>query len=84
MSDFISKLQIKAFRGVKDLSLDNLSAVNVLVGANNSGKTSVLEAIRFLSNSTDTGRIVNLARQRSVGNKEVLIDQFFLPLSSGI
>lgn len=76
MSDFISKLQIKAFRGVKDLSLDNLSAVNVLVGANNSGKTSVLEAIRFLSNSTDTGRIVNLARQRSVGNKEVLIDQF--------
>lgn len=31
MADFISKLQINAFRGVKDLALDNLSTVNVLV-----------------------------------------------------
>lgn len=37
MANFISKLQINAFRGVKDLALDNLSTVNVLVGANNCG-----------------------------------------------
>ena len=47
MIDHISKLQISAFRGIRDLTLDNLSTVNVLVGANNCGKTSVLEAFLF-------------------------------------
>ena len=50
MNAFISQLDIQAFRGIRNLDLENLANVNVLVGANNSGKTSVLEAIRFLSN----------------------------------
>lgn len=78
MADFISKLQINAFRGVKDLALDNLSTVNVLVGANNCGKTSVLESIRFLSNPTDIGKIVDIAFRRAPVREDnrakVLID----------
>ena len=66
MADFISKLQINAFRGVKDLALDNLSTVNVLVGANNCGKTSVLEAISFLACPYYTSRIAALASMRHI------------------
>lgn len=70
MSDFISKLDITTFRGIKQLSLSDLSVVNVLVGANNSGKTSVLEAIKYLSISHDVGKSVNLAFLRAPVGKE--------------
>lgn len=53
MNDFISTLKIDQFRGIKDLFLPNLSTINVLAGANNSGKTSILEAVGILSNPLD-------------------------------
>lgn len=78
MSDFISKLDITTFRGIKQLSLSDLSVVNVLVGANNSGKTSVLEAIRFLSATHDIGKIVSLSFLRAPVTKRdgKIIDYF--------
>lgn len=42
-------LEITNFRGIKNLRLDNLGQVNVLVGANNVGKSSILEALFILS-----------------------------------
>ena len=66
MTNYISKLQINAFRGIRDLTLDDLSSVNVLVGANNSGKTSVLEAISFLSCPYYPSRIASLASMRRI------------------
>lgn len=50
MAKHISELNIETFRGIKDLSIKNIGDVNILVGANNSGKTSVLEIIRSLEN----------------------------------
>ncbi len=41
----IKNLTIHQFRGLRDLSWDSLGQINLLVGVNNSGKTSVLEAI---------------------------------------
>lgn len=41
---------IKSFRGLKDLELENLNNINIFVGDNNVGKTSILEAIYLLSN----------------------------------
>ncbi|MBC6420382.1 MAG: AAA family ATPase [Hormoscilla sp. SP12CHS1] len=41
----IKNLTIHQFRGLRDLSLHSLGQINMLVGVNNSGKTSVLEAI---------------------------------------
>lgn len=38
------RLVVRNFRGLRELSLDNLGRVNLLVGANNVGKTSLLEA----------------------------------------
>jgi len=41
----LDNLTIHRFRGLRDLALQELGQINLLVGANNSGKTSVLEAI---------------------------------------
>lgn len=41
----ISSIDIKAFRGIKSLKLDELAQINILTGDNNCGKTSILEII---------------------------------------
>lgn len=64
MAQHIRKLNIDSFRGIQSLSLDNLGDINILVGDNNSGKTSVLEAILLISNPSDFGNIVNVSRMR--------------------
>jgi len=46
----ISKLLLEHFRGFDRLELDELQPVNLIVGKNNAGKTSLLEALAVLSN----------------------------------
>ena len=64
MAQHIRNLNIKTFRGIKNLELDNLSDINILVGANNCGKTSVLEATMMLSKPDDFYNVVSVARLR--------------------
>jgi ABC-type branched-subunit amino acid transport system ATPase component len=45
----LSTLRITNFRGLRALAMSGLGRVNLLVGTNNCGKTSVLEAIHLLS-----------------------------------
>lgn len=45
----IESLDIHNFRGIKEGHIEGFADVNVLVGRNNSGKTSVLEAISTLA-----------------------------------
>lgn len=42
------RLRVANVRGIKDLAIDNLGRVNLIVGANNVGKTSLLEALALL------------------------------------
>jgi len=66
----ITSLKIERFRGIKEGRLDNLSRINLLVGSNNSGKSSILEAINLLYSLTNKEGafgediIENLARKR--------------------
>ncbi|MBQ8066569.1 MAG: AAA family ATPase, partial [Prevotella sp.] len=46
--DGFKNIEIKNFRGIDHLKIDDFSRVNVLLGQNNSGKTTVLEAIAML------------------------------------
>ncbi|MCX6873087.1 MAG: AAA family ATPase [Verrucomicrobia bacterium] len=46
----ITNLIIRNFRGFEDLELSGLQAVNLIVGENNSGKTSFLEALAAVAN----------------------------------
>ena len=44
----INSVKFKNYRCFEDFSLNDLSRVNLLVGKNNSGKTSILEGLNFL------------------------------------
>jgi AAA15 family ATPase/GTPase len=49
----IRDLTIKGYRCFEDFSMDGLTRVNLLVGNNNSGKTSFLEAVYLLVNQPE-------------------------------
>ncbi len=63
MATYINNLHIELFRGIKSLEIDKLSDVTIFVGDNNTGKTSVLEAIRLFCNPTGYG-LMQIARAR--------------------
>jgi AAA15 family ATPase/GTPase len=45
-----NKIEIKGLRGINNIQIDDIQQVNLLVGKNNSGKTTVLEGIFLLIN----------------------------------
>jgi AAA15 family ATPase/GTPase len=53
----IRDLTIQGYRCFEDFSMDGLTRVNLLVGNNNTGKTSFLEAVYLLVNQPSTGTI---------------------------
>lgn len=61
----IKTLKLSKFRGVQNLTLNDLSTVNVIVGCNNSGKTSILEAISIMGDAQNWGRVLQVAFQRA-------------------
>jgi AAA15 family ATPase/GTPase len=70
MARYIKELNIGAFRGIQNLKLNDLGDINILVGDNNSGKTSVLEAVKIMENPTDMGSIALVAGSRRSMNTE--------------
>lgn len=62
----LSSFHVGAFRGLRDVHLEHLSSINLLVGAGNSGKTSVLEALHCFANPIDIGAWATLVRSREV------------------
>jgi len=54
----ITSLSIQNFRGLKQVTLNDLRSVNLIVGGNNTGKTSVLEALVLLfGDGTSVGNL---------------------------
>lgn len=45
----LTRCRIQRFRGLEDLELSGLGRINLIVGRNNSGKTSLLEALALLA-----------------------------------
>lgn len=60
----ISQLKVSRYRGLAEFSLEDLGRVNLLVGANNSGKTSVLEALALSAAPLDPSEWMSTARRR--------------------
>jgi predicted ATP-dependent endonuclease of OLD family len=61
-----TQFNIHQFRGFRHFSFDNLGRVNLLVGMNNSGKTSVLEAISLTCRSLDSMEWFATASRRGI------------------
>ena len=49
----ISSIHIEGFRGFECFDMGDLGRINLLVGTNNSGKTSLLEALHLLTSQAD-------------------------------
>lgn len=58
MAIHISEFNIHKFRGITDLRLENLKDINILTGDNNTGKTSVLEVLNYLSAPDDLRTLI--------------------------
>jgi hypothetical protein len=64
MKQHFENLTIERFRGLRGLELKEMGQVNLFVGANNSGKTSVLEAISAYCRPLDALEWLSTARRR--------------------
>jgi AAA15 family ATPase/GTPase len=85
-------LTIKGYRCFEDFSMNGLTRVNLLVGNNNSGKTSFLEAVYLLVNQPSMGTVQTTIREifenrgefsqqvEMVNNqsKQIITQKFFL------
>lgn len=65
----LESIHFHQFRGIRDLHLENLGQVNLLVGINNSGKTSVLEGLSIYCHPLDLREWLKIARQREQENR---------------
>ena len=61
----LKSISLTNFRGFASLELKDLQRVNLIVGQNNSGKTSLLEAILWLCQPTDCGNLPSQFRPQS-------------------
>ena len=57
MNTKLNEIEIKNYRGIRNLHISNFKNINVIVGDNNSGKTSFLEAVSMFAN-TSVGNIL--------------------------
>ena len=58
----IHSLKIENFRSLEDFQVNKLGRVNLIVGKNNSGKSSVLEALRIYAGNGNRELLENIAQ----------------------
>jgi hypothetical protein len=62
----LESLRIQNFRTFRDLTIDRLGRVNLIVGKNNVGTTSLLEAVHFYAGGGIRGGLSSLASSREL------------------
>ena len=67
----LNSLVIKNFRNLKDLKIDSLGKVNLIIGDNNAGKTSLLEAAGIYAAKGDPRFIYDLLEARGEADETV-------------
>lgn len=81
-----TSITIENFRGIQSFTCDRLARVTLIVGRNNCGKTSLLEALALLANrrTTQIGPLLNARRQldtQRVADLDVLFNNPTKPLT---
>ena len=67
---YIKSIEINQFRSIKKLSVSGFSNINLIVGDNNSGKTTFLEAIQLLFAKPHLSAIRSIINQRTLLNPD--------------
>ena len=64
LSTRLSEITIRRYRKLQRLQIRHLNRINIFAGKNNSGKTSLLEAVYLLSQLNDINALIELERHR--------------------
>ena len=64
MVTVLQQLSLIAYRGISNFALSELAPINLIVGANNAGKSSILEAVGLILRPPDPGQWVSAVRRR--------------------
>ncbi len=64
MARTLKSLHLRGYRAFSDFRVNDLGKVNLIVGRNNAGKTSILEAIRLLASGGDPSTLSQIATDR--------------------
>jgi AAA15 family ATPase/GTPase len=68
----LTNLEIQQFRGLEHVKFENLGRANLILGGNNTGKTSILEALTLLLGSKEQLQILpRIFRDTPKGNTEM-------------
>ena len=60
----LTSINLESYRSFQSYDLEGLSRVNLLVGKNNCGKTSMLEAVQLLASKGSPGVLRNIVGRR--------------------
>lgn len=60
----ITQLEIKNFRGFSEYKIEDVGQVNLLVGTNNCGKTSILEAVQVIKSKGELSVLFSIFERR--------------------
>lgn len=72
MAVILKSLHVDCYRGISDLDLEEFNHVNILVGDNNTGKTSVMEMIYALRTPLSVNMWNEIAKKKSYNTRGVI------------
>lgn len=75
--NMLNEFGVRGYRGLEDLELDDLKKVNIFVGPNNCGKTSILEAIILSGLFDDLELLLDALVSRYHGFSMDLLESLF-------
>jgi energy-coupling factor transporter ATP-binding protein EcfA2 len=88
MRPIITDLSISGFRALRELKINGLGRVNLVTGRNNTGKSSLLEALRILASDVSPSVLYDILRFReedardTEGRTRLADSENLFPLSS--
>jgi AAA15 family ATPase/GTPase len=65
LAQHFDTLEIVSYKAFKNFKIDKLNKINIFVGLNNSGKTSLLEAVYMLTKQNDISSILKLIQLKN-------------------
>ena len=80
----LPSLSVKNYRNLKELSIESLGRINLIAGKNNTGKSSLLEAVYLYANKGNLDSIFSILEQRGeyIDNTEKFQNEQIKVLSS--
>ncbi|NJL27135.1 MAG: AAA family ATPase [Thermoanaerobaculia bacterium] len=78
----ITSLKIEGFRALRKLTIEGLGRVNLITGRNNTGKSSVLEALRLLATEASALVIYSILQHREGAFEDKRIISSWMSISS--